>query len=131
MDTRRNDKPAMSAAPDWIRNPISLAMWWVIPIVAGNLADHLPLSRPVTALVWTAALAWMGLGCVLNARRCHRRHCYFSGPILLVGAVAVALVGWGAVSLGPNGLNLTLWTTTGLVLLSFLPELIWGRYAGH
>lgn len=128
MDTRGADQPAMSAAPDWIRNPISLAIWWVVPIVAGNLADHLPLARPVTAFVWAAALAWMGLGCILNARRCHRRHCYFSGPVLLVGAVVVALLGSGVVSLGPNGLSLTLWTTFGLALLSFLPELIWGRY---
>lgn len=129
MDTHRTDQPAMSAALDRIRNPIGLAMWWVVPIVAGNLADHLPLSRPVTAFVWTVALAWMGLGCVLNARRCHRRHCYFSGPILLVGAAVVALLGLGVLSLGPNGLGLALRATTGLVLLSFLPELIWGRYA--
>jgi hypothetical protein len=129
MDTRGTDPLAMSAAPDWARSPISVAIWWVGPIVAGNLADHLPLSRPVTALVWVVALAWMGLGCILNARRCHRRHCYFSGPVLLAGAVAVALVGWDVVPLGPNGLSLTLWTTFGLALLSFLPELIWGRYA--
>ena len=128
MDTRGADQPAMSAALDRIRNPISLAMWWVVPIVAGNLADHLPLSRPVTAFVWTVALAWMGLGCVLNTRRCHRRHCYFSGSILLVGAAVVALLGLGVLSFGPNGLSLTLWTTFGLALLSFLPELIWGRY---
>jgi hypothetical protein len=129
-DTRETDRPATSAALDWIRSPFSLAIWWVIPIVAGNLADHLPLPRPVTALVWAMALAWMGLGCILNARRCHRRHCYFSGPVLLAGAVIVAFIGWDVVSLGPNGLSLTLWTTFGLVLLSFLPELIWGRYAG-
>jgi hypothetical protein len=128
MDTRGADQPAMSASPDWIRNPISLAIWWVVPIVLGNLADHLPLSRPATALVWTAALAWMGLGCILNARRCHRRHCYFSGPIMFAGAIVVALVGWGVVPLGPDGLSLTLWTTFVLVLFSFLPELIWGRY---
>lgn len=101
MDTRGADQPAMSAAPDWIRNPISLAIWWVVPIVAGNLADHLPLARPVTALVWAAALAWMGLGCILNARRCHRRHCYLSGPILLAGVVFVAFLGWrGSVPAG-------------------------------
>jgi hypothetical protein len=130
MDTRRTDQPGRTVASDWIRNPISLTIWWLVPIVAGNLADHLPLTRPETALVWTVALAWMGLGCVLNARRCHRRHCYISGPVLLVGAVVIAFLGWGVVSLGPNGLNLTLRTITGLVLLSCLTELIWGRYAG-
>lgn len=119
----------MSAAPDWVRSPISLAIWWVILIVAGNLADRLPPSQPMTASIWAGALAWMGLGCILNAQRCHRRHCYFSGPILLVGAVVVAFQDWGVVSLGPNGLSLTLWTTFGLVLLSSCQKLIWGRYA--
>lgn len=126
MDT---DRTKRSAALDWVRSPVRLAIWWVIPIVVGNLADHLPLSRPVTSLIWAAALAWMGLGCVLNARRCHRRHCYFSGPILLTGAVVIVLVGWDVVSLGSNGLSLTIWTTFGLVLLSFLPEVVWGKYA--
>lgn len=123
------DRTKQPAAPDWVRNPVSLAIWWVVPIVVGNLADHLPLSRPVTSLIWAAALAWMGLGCVLNARRCHRRHCYFSGPVLLTGAVVITLQSMGGLPHGSNGLSLTLWATFGLALLSFLPELIWGRYA--
>jgi hypothetical protein len=130
LRTGTTDQMKTSSTVDWARRPISIAIWWVMPVVVGNVADHLPLSQGLTALVWAAALVWMGLGCLLNARRCHRRHCYVSGPVLLSGAVVVALLGWGVVTLGPNGLSLTLWTTFGLVLLSFLPELIWGKYAG-
>lgn len=129
MNTAKTNRLPKSSAMDWVRNPISFAIWWVIPIVAGVLTDFLPLSQSAAALIWAGALAWMGLGCVLNARRCHRRHCYFSGPVLLAGAIVVAVHGWGLVPLGPNGLNLTLWTTFGLVALSFLPELVWGRYS--
>ncbi|WP_159587662.1 hypothetical protein [Chelativorans xinjiangense] len=129
MNTAKTDRLPKSSAMDWARSPISIAIWWVIPIVAGNVADQLPLSWPAPAIAWATALGWMGLGCVLNARRCHRRHCYISGPVLLAGAIVVALLGWGVVPLGPNGLSLTLWTTFGLVALSFLPEMVWGRYS--
>jgi len=36
-------------------------------------------------------------GCLLNAKRCHRVHCYISGPVLLSGAVFAGLVASGAV----------------------------------
>jgi hypothetical protein len=78
-------------AGDWPRSPIGFAVWWIVPIVLGNIGEHLTSSRLDAALIWAAALAWMGLGCVLNARRCHRRHRYFSGPIFFVGALVVAL----------------------------------------
>jgi len=34
--------------------------------------------------------------CVLNARRCHRLHCYISGPVFLLGAVAPLVDGSGS-----------------------------------
>jgi hypothetical protein len=51
---------------DWLRSPhASLFAWWLphVAIVAGLLAPV-----PVRAAVWTVALIWMGLACILNAR---------------------------------------------------------------
>ncbi len=34
-----------------------------------------------------------GLACIVNARRCGRRHCLFTGPLYLLGALASLLNG--------------------------------------
>jgi len=45
----------------------------------------------------------MGTACLINARRCGRVHCCFTGPYFLVMAGIVALHGRGAIPLGPRG----------------------------
>jgi hypothetical protein len=84
----------------------------------------------VIAGVWMVALGWMGIGCLLNARRCHRLHCYFSAPILLFGALVAGLIGFDVMTLGPHALSNAISFTLVLALLSFVPEMIWGKY-GH
>lgn len=123
------DAPATTVEKDWAHRPLSALIWWGVPIAVGISAGFGFLSLREAALVWTAAFAWMGTGCLLNARRCHRRHCYIAGPVLLSGAIVAGLLGLGIVSFGPDGLNYIVWSTAALVVLSFVPELIWGRYA--
>ena len=84
-------------------------------------ADLLTSSLIVVAMVWVAAFVWMGIGCLIKARRCHRLHCYISGPVLLFGAVVVDLIGFGAIDLGPHALNNVVSGTLVLALLSFVP----------
>lgn len=81
-----------------------------------------------TTVILSACFAWMGLGCAMNARRCHRRHCYYASPILLAGAALTSLVGFGVVDLGPDGLIYVTWGTFASVALTFLPEKIHGKY---
>ncbi len=83
---------------------------------------------PVIVLIMSGAFFWMGLACVMNAKRCRRRHCYYSGPIFLAGGVAVLLVGFEVVSLGPNGLIMIVGGTLTLALLTYLTEPIFGKY---
>lgn len=64
----------------------------------------------------------------MNAKRCRRRHCYYSGPIFLVGGVAVLLVGFELVSFGPEGLTMIVGGTLTLALLTYLTEPIFGKY---
>lgn len=71
----------------------------------------------------------MGIGCLINAQRCKRRHCYLAGPVLLASALGVVLVAYEIVNLGPYGLSYVVWGAGILVGLTFIPEWIWGRYS--
>jgi len=79
--------------------------------------------------LWTTALTVMGCGCVVNAARCGRRHCYFTGPVFLLGALASLTYGLGVLPLGARG---WIWIFC-CVLLAFLvlrrlPERLFGTY---
>ena len=124
MDTSKDsDDLATKTLPFW-------ALW------GGPIGIMLSMNFLRLPLVWTtiilaACLAWMGVGCAINARRCHRRHCYYSSPILLAGAAATLLVGFNIVNLGPYGLMYVTWGTFALVLLTFLPEKLFGKYVNR
>ncbi|HSV04526.1 MAG TPA: hypothetical protein VLI41_15130 [Phenylobacterium sp.] len=113
---------------DFLRNPLSAAFWWGLPLAAGWTGEALPIAAPDKTLVWAAALAWMGVGCALNARRCRRLHCFLAAPVLLLGAAATALVALGWTPLGPIAAGYLVNGSLGLALLTFLAEPVWGRY---
>ncbi len=120
----------MSKDRDLSARPVPFLISWGFPMLAAFSTNFIAMPIAAATLIWVTAFAWMGLGCVINARRCHRRHCYYSGPVFLLGAIAVALVGFRIISLGPDGFIMVVWATFGLVALTFVPELIWGKYAG-
>ena len=112
---------------DLVRNPVSALLWWCVPL---GLAFSTNLFSPTVrtaAVVWALVFAWMGAGCVLNALRCHRLHCYISGPAFFLGALAAALIAAGV--LGPHAIGNVVSLTLGAALVSFIPELVWRKYA--
>lgn len=114
---------------DWVTGVRSYSIAWGIPTLA--LVVGIALPPPVRTAVWSTALVWMGVACILNAIRCGRLHCFLTGPFFLLMAFIVPAHGFGYLSLGPNGwwwLGLTL-IVVGGGLLWYLPELIWGRYS--
>ena len=117
----------MRAARVSARADSFLAVWGA-PILAGLIASFAAPSITWAAGAWSVALAWMGAACLLNARRCGRLHCFFSGPILLVGALLAALVALG--QLDANAIGLGAIVTGALVLfgLTYALELALGRY---
>ncbi len=122
---------AQGARRDWVTGRRSYALAWGIPTVA--LLVGIVLPAPVRTVVWSTALVWMGVACIVNALRCGRLHCYLTGPFFLLMAMIVALHGLGVLWLGPNGwwwLGLTL-VVVGGGLLWYLPERLWGRYRGR
>jgi hypothetical protein len=116
------------ASKDWVRRPSAFVLWWGLPILLGVCSGFLGLSSVQAALLWTVLFAWMGTGCVLNALRCARLHCFISGPALLLGAIASALVALGVIS-GRHVLSEVIDVTVVLVALSCVPEWLRGKYA--
>lgn len=74
--------------------------WWLpwLLIIIGTFTGN--IGRTV---LWTAGFAIAGGACVANARRCGRRHCFYTGPLYLLAALASLLYGLGILPLGPNG----------------------------
>jgi hypothetical protein len=112
---------------DWSRQPLGIVLWWALPIALGVSTNFLGLSVALAASIWAVAFAWMGTGCLLNALRCARLHCFISGPVLCLGAIAAAFIASGILS-GRHALGDVVNVTSALALLSFLPEWAWGMY---
>ena len=103
---------------------------YAVPTLAIVATSGQGVVEPVRTLVWTLAFAVMGIACLVNAVRCGRVHCYFTGPFLLLLAAASLLHGLRVVSLGPSGWQrLSLVAIAGTIVFLTVPERLWGRYA--
>ena len=72
------------------------------------------------------AFLWAGAACVVNAVRCRRVHCFFTGPLYLGLGVISALIGLDVLAWR--------WRTVGFLFVvgtlgAFAPELVGKRYA--
>ena len=111
---------------DWTRGVRGLLIWGV-PIAALLIGGLLP--EPYLVVIWPAALSFMGVACLLNARRCGRVHCYVTGPFFLILAAVALLHGLKVVYLGKDGWNiLALILLVGSIVLCFGTERVFGRY---
>lgn len=122
-----------AAAKDFATQPLPFMLVWGVPLVLLFGMDFLSHLISTTALVLTTSVlfAWMGAGCVVNAWRCGRLHCYISGPALLLGSAGVLLTGFRVVRIGPAAPNYIVWTVFAVVILSFAVEWIKGTYANR
>jgi len=113
---------------DWLGSVhTSLLAWW-IPKAAILAGLFVPVSA--RALIWVIALIWMGTACILNARRCNRTHCRYTGPYYIAMIAPVLVLGTGIVSAGIYG-----WTSLGLFILGgsgliwWATERMWGKFS--
>lgn len=113
---------------DFVRRPLNALVLWWLPIGVGMLQSALGLPYWISCTIWAVAFAWMGMGCLINAYRCHRLHCYISGPIFLIGSLTSGLLALDVIESGPHALNYIVAVIFALVMLSFSPELAWGKY---
>jgi hypothetical protein len=113
---------------DWVSGRLTLAGVWGVPAMVMLLA--LLLESAPRAVVWIAMLAWMGCACILNARRCGRTHCRYTGPFFLGMAVLVTVYAAGIVSLGDQPwLLLGIVIGTGNAFIWWSTERILGPYS--
>jgi hypothetical protein len=105
----------------------TMFLFWCLPSVAFALGFF--ASPGLKTVLWTLSLGFMGTVCSLNASRCGRIHCYFTGPFFIAGAVASLGYGIGLLPFGPSAWK---WigdiTIIGAIVLCCIPELVLGRY---
>jgi hypothetical protein len=76
-----------SVSSDWVTSTQSSLVAWWLPQVAMIVTVFAKV--PFRTVVWAAALAWMGVACLLNARQCSRTHCRYTGPYYLAAVAPV------------------------------------------
>lgn len=132
MKARRStaglNTPPTSVQNDLARSSLSGFVLWCVPVCVGAGAAVLRLRPDLLALTWAGSFAWMSAGCFINARRCHRLHCYISAPAFGLGAIAAASLGFGLLSFGTHALSDVVSITFAAALLSFVPERVRGKY---
>jgi copper chaperone CopZ len=75
--------------------------------------------------IWSVALIWAGAACLINASRCRRLHCYFTGPLFVVGGGAVFLSGLGILPIPAYLLAIVI---VGGTILALVTEWSRGKY---
>jgi hypothetical protein len=120
--------PPPQISRDWLGSlQTSLLAWWM-PKAAILAGLFVPVS--VRTLIWIVALIWMGAACILNARRCNRTHCRYTGPYYLAMIVPVVVLGMGVVSAGIYGwISLGMLVVGGSGLIWWATERTWGKFS--
>jgi hypothetical protein len=112
---------------DLLCGGLSACLLWCVPWFAFALGFFAPPG--LKTVLWTTSLAFLGVACLVNASRCGRIHCLFTGPFFILGAVASLGYGLAFLPLGSSGWK---WigavTIIGAVVLTCIPELVLGRY---
>src|SRR4029450_8813086 len=106
----------------------SAFLLWCVPWFAFALGAFMG-SLGLKTILWSTSLAVMGVACLLNASRCGRVHCRFTGPFFILCATTSVGYGFGLLPLGPSGWKwIGLGTIVGAAGLCCIPELFLGRY---
>jgi hypothetical protein len=117
-----------SAQRDWLADARVSALAWWLPQLA--LVSALFLPVPARTAVWVVALIWMGSACLVNARRCRRTHCRYTGPYYLAMIVPALALGSGMIPAGLYGwVALACIILLGSKLIWFATERAWGKFS--
>ena len=120
-----NSVDGKGCSPNDLTARKSAWLLWYLPIVLVIVGSSWNRGR---VWLWVPAFVVMGVGCLLNAARCGRTHCYVTGPLFLLAAVYVALSAFGIVPLHPG---LFLLVVLGACCLAMCAEIPLGSYRGR
>lgn len=104
-----------------------LLFWlpWLLILIGGFIGG---VTRTV---LWTVGFGVASAVCLVNARRCGRRHCFYTGPLYLLAALASLLYGLHVLPLGEHGWN---WiagiAVVGSLFFCYVLEKLFGKYTG-
>jgi hypothetical protein len=118
--------PTTNTSRDWLDNRRASVLAWWVPlalIVAGVFVPML-----LRTVGWVVALGWMGTACMLNARRCSRTHCRYTGPYYLAMIVPVVVLGLMTVDL-LGWISLGVFIVGGSGLIWWATERTWGKFS--
>jgi hypothetical protein len=116
------------ASRDWLASTSSNLLAWWVPHAAMLVGLFVPI--PFRAIIWTVALLWMGVACILNGRRCGRTHCRYTGPYYLAMIIPVLVIASSGVSADVYG-----WIVVGVVIVAgskiiwWATERAWGKFS--
>lgn len=114
---------------DLLQNGLATGLLYVLPILALIASSFLPLESIWRPIIWTMAFATMGAACTANAWRCGRVHCFVTGPLFLLGALAALLDAVSILRLSAAGWNaLSGAMIVGAVLACCVMEPALGKY---
>lgn len=113
---------------DWAGALRTYGLVWGPPIAAIVVGMFLDVG--VRMVIRTIALGWMGTACLLNARRCGRTHCRFTGPFYLLMILPVLAAGSGIVLIDTYGwLLLAIFIVLGSKIIWWATERAWGKFS--
>ena len=119
----------LCATRDILKDPRKVFAFYGLPILAIVGAGAAPLADVWRGAIWAVACLAMGAACLANVLHCGRVHCYLTGPFAIAMALVAVLYGAGVLALGHEGWNLlALVLVVGSVALTFIPELVVGKY---
>jgi hypothetical protein len=82
------------------------------------------VSLTVKGALWVTAVAWAGIGCLLNGRSCGRVHCRIDGVLFPILSIVGALNVLSIISFDWN----LFWLAFIVILVgSFVPEWTWKK----
>jgi hypothetical protein len=116
----------VQASRDWLGSTSSNVLAWWIPHAARLVGLFMPV--PFRVVIWTIALLWMGVACILNSKRCGRTHCRYTGPYYLAVIVPVLAVGFISSSIY-KWITLAVIIVGGSKLIWWATERAWGKFS--